>query len=473
MNFCKRIIISLSIIIAVLVSKGWSAAPATHFDLPHDHNNPALDTPGYQFTLDMNEVTRNTLSGIANFQLVVDGNRLVWIKIPQAIDTAHVFFPEDGHQPTTKEAVSWSCANIDNREDSPITEWYMQMFGVIPVNQEGSFLKAGWSGQPNNSQPTKIIVFPIPTGKNSYNHYQINNGMIEDPDRPDNKISRMNFFQKQFRKIASTSVGRVLLYRLLIEIRRQVSDADTNGCLEKIEPPLELPFGGIGIRNMNRGVAICSGKTSYYSPTTNWICMREVRDVSKNPTVINQSALPIDGTTDNGYTLIEQSESLPHISLFHEMIHWYYYLRDPQRSNSEQECDNSVYEHYLGEYYWGDLGYHNSCLYRSGTRHDEERERVSFEYWSNFNEMRTILGSARATANYKEGDDLSENLYRTCVGFPLRFGHCICNFYEDFHVTHKVIRTTAENYAYYAKGYECPNDILLLSKKGLGNCRKP
>lgn len=40
-------------------------------------------------------------------------------------------FPIDGHQPTTPEAVEYSCANIDNRPDSPITEWYMKMFGVL------------------------------------------------------------------------------------------------------------------------------------------------------------------------------------------------------------------------------------------------------------------------------------------------------------------------------------------------------
>ena len=32
----------------------------------------------------------------------------------------------DEHQPTTEYVVKWSCANIDSREDSPITDWYMK-----------------------------------------------------------------------------------------------------------------------------------------------------------------------------------------------------------------------------------------------------------------------------------------------------------------------------------------------------------
>ncbi|MDR0677098.1 MAG: hypothetical protein LBF57_00225, partial [Holosporaceae bacterium] len=74
----------------------------------------------------------------------------------------NIFFPADGSQPTTPEAVEYSCANIDNRENSPITEWYMMMFGVIHFQGDGTgandYIKAGW----NNVAPPvaqQIITF--------------------------------------------------------------------------------------------------------------------------------------------------------------------------------------------------------------------------------------------------------------------------------------------------------------------------
>jgi hypothetical protein len=42
-------------------------------------------------------------------------------------------FSKNGVQPTTSEAVEYSCANVEAHDlNSPITEWYMRMFGWIP-----------------------------------------------------------------------------------------------------------------------------------------------------------------------------------------------------------------------------------------------------------------------------------------------------------------------------------------------------
>ena len=35
----------------------------------------------------------------------------------------NIYFPRNAKQPTTEDAVKWSCADIDNIKDSPITEW--------------------------------------------------------------------------------------------------------------------------------------------------------------------------------------------------------------------------------------------------------------------------------------------------------------------------------------------------------------
>jgi len=48
-----------------------------------------------------------------------------------------------------------------------------------------------------------------------------------------------------------------------------------------------------------------------------------------------------------------------------------------------------------------------------------------------------------------EGDDLSENLYRMCIGNPLRFGHRTASFYEDSKVIDKIIHTVTSNQKFY------------------------
>ena len=59
-------------------------------------------------------------------------------------------------------------------------------------------------------------------------------------------------------------------------------------------------------------------------------------------------------------------------------------------------------------------------------------------YSVNFEEIRTILGVPMNCHAYKNGDDLSENLYRSCCKQPLRFGHSRSAFFEDRDVVSKV-----------------------------------
>ena len=66
-------------------------------------------------------------------------------------------FPVDGTQPMTKDAIKYSCANI---KDDEITEWYMQMFGVLPFRNkdnpnENDYIKAGYNN--NISQRIGIV----------------------------------------------------------------------------------------------------------------------------------------------------------------------------------------------------------------------------------------------------------------------------------------------------------------------------
>lgn len=147
----------------------------------------------------------------------------------------NIFFPADGSQPTTANAVNYALANIDNRENSPITDWYMKMFGLIPFQNSGvpvnDYMKSGWNDNATATQA--IITFNndactgIANGNNHNFCTMVNGGhahKVADPNNPAAQISRIALFRREFRKIASTAVGRVLLYRVLIEIRRHVAN---------------------------------------------------------------------------------------------------------------------------------------------------------------------------------------------------------------------------------------------------------
>jgi hypothetical protein len=149
-------------------------------------------------------------------------------------------------------------------------------------------------------------------------------------------------------------------------------------------------------------------------------------------------------------TIIDSPRPLP-LGLFHEMLHWYHFLRNPQRYLRETDPDvNSSYENtYIARAYY-----------------NKQKLDVAAPEWSNSasfrpipenlltsnpatiircEEMRTILGSPTArrdTGNntvvngniinnaptlltwcYCEGDDLSENAYRRSIDTYMRWGH--------------------------------------------------
>lgn len=125
--------------IAIIGLLGWNTegmiapSPAqTVFDLPND-------TPGL-----MPDKQKKKVCGVDKdcVHVIVLGSRAqialhngdIYDDLYEAMETeGNIYFPADGHQPTTLEAVQYSSANIDNRENSPITEWYMKISCVIPL----------------------------------------------------------------------------------------------------------------------------------------------------------------------------------------------------------------------------------------------------------------------------------------------------------------------------------------------------
>ncbi|MDR2372155.1 MAG: hypothetical protein LBD60_03345, partial [Puniceicoccales bacterium] len=126
---------------------------------------------------------------------------------------ADIYFPTDGHQPTTPEAAQWSCANVEaNNVNSPITRWYVNAFFTYDF---------GFAASAAPQAPGQIVVLIGGT--------------------PAERMS----FMGMFRTIAANPAGRVLLYRLLIEIRRQ--NAANNGCCEQ---GIFMSSGDLSKRNL-------------------------------------------------------------------------------------------------------------------------------------------------------------------------------------------------------------------------------
>lgn len=441
MNFLRKIL--LITIIAVLTGNTEGAQTArTVFDLPED-------TPGLRIGNTQNKTINNIPDQECIHVIVPRTPAVCAVGVAQAMNMeGNIYFPADGTQPTTEEAVKYSCANIDNREDSPITDWYMMMFGVIPVNQAAigaaiavgnpdnnvpltpNYVQAGWRTDylNMNAYPQRIISFDA----------SVDGTQVDDLSISGQQIGKRDLFIREFRKIASTSVGRVLLYRILIEIRRH--NLGGNVGVFEVEDVYRI---FIQDRNQLRSILIQYGNNIQFS-------YDGILEISNN--LVNSSVI---GTSidNNGYTnIVFGFQSGLDINLFHELGHWYHLLRKYARSRSEM--DINLLQHSIGKYLWNNL---------DGSESDN-RVDCSTWYWrgergANFEEIRNIIGSSRdIDENYLEGDDLSENLYRLCSGAPLRFGHrdnsvpnddTDDNFFEDTVVIHKIELLTLNNLSKY------------------------
>jgi hypothetical protein len=284
-----------------------------------------------------------------------------------------------------------------------------------------------------------------------------------------------DIFINNFRKIASTQVGRVLLCRVLIEIRRKIANFSNIGCLgnDIIDLPVIMED-----RNNRRSLVINWSDRFSFSPTDSII---NINDVSYNLTTI--------GKKHSNYTSIVHYTASTDMNIFHEMIHWYHSLRHPNRLDREVnsiDCGllaDELWKFPISWHYFRDI---------AGLMTMDEYTRMSISgfYWRNrinqfsCEEFRTIIGSPNiiVDAAIVNGDDLSENLYRACIGVPLKYGHNDSSFLEDNRVIDKVIRINIENVNIYGVNRDDQHcrylggnvDFeyeMLQNRKGLGYCK--
>lgn len=238
----------------------------------------------------------------------------------------------------------------------------------------------------------------------------------------------------------TTSTGRELLYRMVIETNR-VLRCNHNGITED-------RFKNVYERNKNRCVVMCEGDDSFYYVTD------EERDVRFNAARIELAEDPIcvsciQKRGEEHVVLPVETELLKRRSamMFHELLHLYLFLRNPFRTAVESFAFLSK----KGSDNWGKKGKRLGCSFHfrglDGVD-DKRRERVCARLWCygrpndkgimvyeqiDFHEMRTIWGVPTAElfcsnvdvqdVSYSNGDRLNENRFRKEIKLPLRGGH--------------------------------------------------
>ena len=291
---------------------------------------------------------------------------------------SEILFPTDGRQMSSEEVVQLSGANL---EDGLVTKFYMAMFGVIKWDEK--YLEMGFN---ERNQAYRIF----------------------DLSRLDKKTRQA--FTTNFRKIASNSVGRTLLYRLLLEIRR--TNAGGNGC---IDDALNISLASKDVKFRNNARMITLEKAdeensfSYYKDGHSFIEFFASRNT--------ETSNVVDFSTGK---LIEKTRSDDN-ALFHEMLHWFHALRDPERKEKETYLETETS--------------HKSDIYMGNEKLRLWACREYGQYFIKMEEFRTIMGEVVEVSSKGEviyspkpalyGDDLSENLYRFGNRNDLRYGHNI------------------------------------------------
>ena len=302
-----------------------------------------------------------------------------------------ILFPTDARQMSSEEVVQLSGANLD---DGLVTKFYMAMFGVI--QWEGEYLEMGFD---ECNQACRIL----------------------NADSMSNR-KRKNFI-RNFYKIASTSVGRTLLYRLLLEIRR-TDVKNNNGCIDSLIEKVLAP-DDLDKRNACRCIEIITP----YKMRNNSFNQRK-KSINFYPSKDTKKTNALGEKIQDKIGIIKTSRT-DDVGLFHEILHWFHTLRDPERKNRESQiqCGTNdkklLTSHALMESEKSELWIGR-----------KEKKNPLSELILKMEEFRTIMGHtvnfsitiAETTISYSaeevlNGDDLSENLYRICVGQQLRYGH--------------------------------------------------
>lgn len=413
---------------------GWSTEPIfLNFD-----SEFCLDNLGYEY---------DTIISVHPHE---EGD---FITFSDARKKFNIKFLKNGKQPTTKDAAMWSCANS---KDPSVTEWYINMFGGGACSRI-QFLKIP------TQQPLRAIhemvfppkeIYPLKTIHPLKAIHPLKEPLFKAPsplkmgfdlplditkDKKKQKATPIiqcckkkfdsqtkgemaigdteeHFFWETFRQIAENPIGRVLLYRILIEIRRQ--DASGEGCTEFNSESPESKIQRNNARSLRILQLNWDNWTYQYAigpdeiapiQSPGIICCYLAKENRANVTLVHKDE---NDQYYTQHTREENDSTYFQTSLFHEMLHWYQQLRAPERCIQESNIplenlnqpslfDIYAYSPPIPYLSWG---CDPLCLLAG--------------------ELRVICGrSLESSTDYLEGDDLSENALRCSLNTYMRFGH--------------------------------------------------
>jgi hypothetical protein len=220
-----------------------------------------------------------------------------------------------------------------------------------------------------------------------------NNSMNNIPiiDFYNNSSEEQKFeFWNVFGTIASNAIGRALLYRILIEVRRTVQTNKV--CYESGSERIDI-IGAL---------------------SKSCICIHFACEFKFQLAIIRFSQE--EGCkfeiAKNGLIVLAKSVGEKHVSLFHEMLHWYHFLSDEDylgKVDGRALCPlfTARNNNPLFAYYYGGL-------YSTDNEATLELRKWGQEQTIDIEEFRTIVGI---------NGDLSENAFRFSMGLPLRIFH--------------------------------------------------
>ena len=346
-------------------------------------------TPGLSGTIQQIGVQQLGVQQRNAQQRIVNCERVV-IENPITHATYVLLFPTNGYQPSTSDAGEWSGARYN---DDCITNWWIKVFGgdrAVELSYERGFA------------PVNDYAIPMGFGAGG-----VATHIIQIAGTP---IGFEQQFWRTFRDIATDPVGRVLLYRLLIEIRRR-DNGTPEGCCEA-----GINVANLDNRNECRSVRIINNQNNGFSFNSGGL-IRVDFDPNNGTSVLSRK---------NVGTITTEEEVRPwDVGLFHEMLHWFHFLRNPDRFNDGDNDDPNVFKYSLRCYY----GNQNELGMWGGSMDSEEianilgtpnHNDVGYQHFIDQNAFLAVPNNDRPL----NGDDLSENVYRISKNCHMRFGHC-------------------------------------------------
>ena len=357
-----------------------------------------------EFHLPAGTPGRQEIFGTHNPYLAdINGERCEHVIVPGT--TCELFFPIDGSQPSTPDAGEWSGARYTGNNNAAVTDWWIRVFGGDTAIELANRRRI--------PQRDNAITMGFDSGRNAIHII-----------RAKGSLSLKWQIWETFYDIASDPIGRVLLYRLFIEIRR--IDNTQSGCCE-------AGIHTITGRNKLRSIEIKFDKGGFGFGKSGYINF-DPADKQINTMIFNPANGQIATANDGQFDTLA-------VGLFHEMLHWFHALRHLRRYDQSALTDPTIYRYLLRSYY-GDV----SELYTWGPINDEEIRTILGT--PNYNDLvqqplinrEAFLGEGRIpipnlpdrflpnTGRFLEGDDLSENTFRLSTHLRgrvchMRFGH--------------------------------------------------